>query len=220
MTPLVSILIPSWKRTALLERCVKSWKSLAADPQAVEIVVRLHLDDAESMKWAESRPYGIHLIAGEHYQRHASMGIFINCLAACSSGDWLMPASDDFECLTQDWENTLRTVTDDPRHKLYMRHFEMVDKPRERPPIITRGFYHAIGCFGHTDFADVYVDTLGWRLGINKLEALPVKFRNNIGPFHDTTKNWEAGEQRYKDPYIQWLLENDYRKAKLIIDKA
>jgi hypothetical protein len=218
MTPIVSILIPSRNRTELLEQCVKSWKTLAANPDAVEIVVRLHFDDAKSMTWAASRPYGIRLIAGENYDGHISMGMFLNCLAACSTGDWLLPSSDDFECLTQDWERAFEDASKNPRTEFLMRHFETVNKPGERPPIITRGFYNAIGGFGHTSHADVYLDSLGWRLGINQMNPLPIKVINHLGP-PPPPNTWEAGYAIYSSSEIQQLLENDFRKARLFMDK-
>lgn len=218
MTPVVSILIPSRNRTELLDSCVKSWRTLADNPEAVEIIVRLHHDDAVSMKWAESRPYDIQLIAGETYEGHLSMDMFLNCMAACSTGDWLMPVSDDFVCLTQDWERAFEVVTEIPRTDYLIRHFETTNKPNERPPIISRGLYHAIGCFGHTSHADVYLDTLGWECGINKLEPLPFKILNRLGP-PPPPLTWEAGHARYNSHEIQMLLKNDIRKVQMLMGK-
>lgn len=218
-TPLVSVLIPSRNRLDLLESCVKSWKTLAANPDDIEIIVRLHLSDSESMAWAVKRPYSIQVVAGEDYNLHASMSTFVNCLAACSTGDWLMPVSDDFECLTKGWDNALHAVSTDPRNQYLIKHFEVLNKPEARPPIISRAFYHAIGCWGHTDFADVYVDSIGWKLGINRMDPLPVKIRDRIGPHADPQQNWEQGYKRFYDPYIQKLLDNDFEKLRMLIGR-
>lgn len=217
MTPIISILIPSRNRLQLLKSCVKSWKTMAANPDAVEIIVRLHLDDLESLEWAIERPYDIQVIAGENYDSYLSMGQFINCMAACSTGDWLTSVSDDFQCLTKGWETVLRLASPNPRTAFLIRHFENT-KAGERPPIITRGLYHAIGCFGHTSHADVYVDKLGWRLGINQMEPLPAKVANRLGP-PPPLGTWEAGHANYMSSEIQNLLENDYLKVKMLMEK-
>lgn len=216
MTPIVSILIPSRNRLKLLSSAIESWKIKASNPDAVEIIVRVHLDDFKTMEYVAGHPHGIQVIAGDNMDGHLSMGEFINCMAACSSGDWLMPASDDFECLTEGWENVLKAACDNPRQKCLLRHFTTLNKENERPPIMTRAFYQAIGSFGYTSHCDVYVDKLSWQCGINQMEALPVKVLNRLGP-PPASGIWEAGHARFMSEEVQQWYQNDTRKLKLFI---
>lgn len=218
MTPIVSVLIPSRNRLRFLETGVVSWIDTADNPNNIQIIVRAHLDDSETVDWLLSvgRSLGVQVIAGEDMDGHLSMGEFINCMAACSSGDWLMPVSDDFLCQTQGWEKVLQAACRNPRREFMIRHFTTLNKEGERPPIITRGLYNAIGSFGHTSHGDVYIDTLGWQLGINQMEALPVTLVNRLGP-PPAAGIWEAGHARYMSEEVQTLLKNDAKKLKALM---
>jgi len=197
MYPLVSILIPSRKRLETLKRAINSFRSLAAQPDRVEIIVRLHHSDRESVEWALPRRSEFLLIIGDDMDSFRSAHKFANCMAAVSSGDWLWASADDFEIVTPGWDNVIAGISKTPRTDYIVRHAEQVGYPNERVSIVSRGFYDAIGSLGHTEFSDTYVDALAWSSQVNQMEAVKIQYKNHFVPgvegvFRDRKASWKT----------------------------
>lgn len=201
MNPLVSMLIPSRKRLESLKRAITSIRSLAAAPEQVEIIVRLHHSDRESVEWALPRRNEFLLIIGDDMDAFRSADKFTNSMAAASSGDWLWSFADDFEIVTRGWDNVLAGVSRTPRTDFIVRHAEQVGYPNERVSIVSRGFYNVIGSLGHTEFSDTYIDALAWSSQVNQMTPLSIQYKNHFVPgvegvFRDRKESWKTYQSR------------------------
>lgn len=214
MNPLVSILIPSRNRCETLKRTVWAFQSLASRLEQIEVIVRLHGDDEESLAWMREKPIAVRFIVdtaeGLGYE---SIGMFVNTLAACSCGDWLWPASDDMEILTPKWDLAFEGLDG---KGIWLVNPVLNDHVGWRIPILSRGLYNAIGTCGETGHLDVYVDSLANRAGIVRKINLNLCHHGCAPPIkRDVPKTF--GE--FNSPANQSRMAMDLKKLKLAMQK-
>ncbi len=107
MKPAISVLVPTRQRTALLEKMLDSLMATAADQSAVQVVLRIDEDDAESANYLRLCPWPTEIIVGPRYNGYATLAKFINEAAARATADLLIVVNDDVEFLTHGWETKL-----------------------------------------------------------------------------------------------------------------
>ena len=175
MNPICSILIPTRLRSSILQETLDSYLNNAASPDRVEVIVRVHDDDPETLEWAKTRNKKIRVVIGDTEDSYGSTFKFINCIAAVSNGDWLWPAADDHRCLSRDWDNVLAGWLPEPRKACVLLTAKVVNWPNGRIPIMSRGLYRVLGHYGLTGFADTYLDSLTHFAGIQVTSGLEVR---------------------------------------------
>ncbi len=177
-TPVCSILIPSRNRCQSLQESIHSYIETANEPDRVEIIVRLHDDDEDTIAWARMHPSRIRFVIGDSADGYASMSEFLNCIAAVSNGDWLWGASDDGRMHTSGWDKMLMERLAEPRSACLLLKSSF---PGSQFSTITRGFYRALGHAGMTEHADTYTGSLARLAGIE--ESIDIDYRHlNLPP--------------------------------------
>jgi len=135
-------------------------------PERVEILVRVHDNDDETLQWASTRDKKIRVVIGDTEDGYGSLHKFINCLAAVSNGDWLWCGSDDVKMITQNWDSILQSELPAPKETCRIVTAQVVNMPNTRTTIISRAFYNALGHCGLTPHCDCYIDALAHFAGI------------------------------------------------------
>lgn len=187
--PFCSILIPTRRRVDSLKACIDSFLDTADNPADVEVVVRVHDDDPDSLKWVKTRPPSIRVIIGDTGDGYGSMAEYLGALAAVSRGAWLWPSSDDWRSLTQGWDTLLAQRCDDP---MFIPLVLGSTFPNRRLCIISRGFYHALGHLGFTEHADTYLFALADLAAVH--ETIDIDLLDTGLPevgTRDRPKTWE-----------------------------
>jgi hypothetical protein len=201
-----------------VEETVASFLDRAQAPERVEVVVRVHEDDPETMEWALQRrdKKRIRLLVGDTELGYGSVDHFVNGLAAVCNGDWLWPGADDHKMQTSGWDECLRTALRAPRQELLLAVARVNNWPNGKVPILSRGLYTVLGCIGRTQFADTYVDSLTHFAGLQR--RIPVEVRDDGLAGGD--RNALAGWAIYKGPENCWAFEQDKRKLGAVLGRS
>ena len=113
---LISVLLPTRNRPALVERTVRSLLNLAQDPKSIEIMVAYDQDDRASQEYLSSPqwPELVESYEAKHGELccepwgYSGLHRYYTVLAQASNGQWLMIWNDDAVMLTQDWDVQVR----------------------------------------------------------------------------------------------------------------
>jgi hypothetical protein len=171
-------MIPTRLRAAVLQETIDSYLSRADNTDRIEVIVRVHDDDPETLEWVKTRDKKIRVIIGDTEDSYGSTFKFINCMAAVSNGDWLWPGADDHRLLSQDWDKVLAGWLPEPRKTCLLLTAKVVNWPNGRIPIMSRGLYRVLGHYGLTGFADTYLDSLTHFAGLQVSSGLEVQDKN------------------------------------------
>jgi len=208
--PLASVLIATRNRTEILKGTIAAILDAAANPDEIEILVRVHFSDPKTMEWAMDQDR-VRILGGGDDRGYNSMDMFTNSLAAISTGDWLMMWSDENRITTKGWDLILAKHDAAAPLYLYPRTHKFV--PGCRIPVVSRALYHMLGYLGATFFADVWMDTLARAAGI----AHPLDFDTEMVPGLPSVT--DRGDAVYKDAvaeycgaYSKWRWEMDLAK--------
>lgn len=172
--PLCSVLVPTRGRPGEALACAESFLSLASDASRVEVVVRGHLSDAETMAGL-LRAEGVRVMAGDDEDGYASMDHFVNSTAAVANGCWLWPSADDMRCRTRGWDEVLAAQCAAPVAECWMLVPLVVNMTFRTITVASRGLYEALGHLGQTACADCYLDSLAHFAGIKRKVAIEVE---------------------------------------------
>ncbi len=191
MTPTCSVLIPSRLRPELLQKTIDSFLGNAANPDNVEILVRLHDNDEKSLEWAKTRDKRVRVVIGDTEDGYGSLYKFINSLAAMSNGKWLWVSSDDMHVLTKGWENVLMNSLSSPEKTCVLLTPRIRSFPDWRVPILSRALYEVIGGIAKSPHEDCYIDSLANMAGIRFVTPieLEIKQQEYCVP-RDVKKTW------------------------------
>jgi hypothetical protein len=107
---LISVILPSRKRLALLQKTLDSIYSLA-DPKNdnFEVIIKFDLDDIASIDFIKSwnsKRKGITFVINDRGMGWLNMVDFVEDMIDLAKGKWILNVNDDMEFLTQNW-NTL-----------------------------------------------------------------------------------------------------------------
>lgn len=215
-TPIVSVLMPTRGRVDTMQETVASYFEKATAPAQVEMLVRVHEDDAETRAWMDSRDKSIRVVMGDTERGYGSCDHFLNCLAAVSNGDWLWPCADDHRMLTQGWDEVLRQRLPEPRKTPMLLTAKVANWPNGRVPVMSRGLYRALGHMGLTGFADCYVDSLTHFAGLQEISGIEVQDKV-LPPVCDrqTMEHWAI----YKSAETAHCFEMDKKKLGVVLGK-
>lgn len=217
--PICSVMMPTCRRLQSMLRTVASFLELAKDPGRVEIIVRVHQDDPETMAWALGKPNGVRVVMGDTEEGYGSIDKFINCMAAVSNGDWLWPAGDDHTMLSKDWDEVLARRLERPREELLLYMAKVMNWPNGKVPVMSRGLYRALGHCGHTGFCDCYVDSLTHFAKLQEYSGLEVRDEGLPPPADRSCPTWMANWAIYRGEENAHCFEMDKRKLGAVMGK-
>ena len=166
-----------------------SFLQTADNPANVEVIVRVHDDDPDSLAWVKTRPPGIRVIIGDTDDGYGSGSDRVNCMAAASKGDWLWAAADDCRVRTKGWDRILAQRLAEPRHACSLLWSSF---PDSQLCVMSRGWYRAIGHFGMTEHGDTYAFSLARVAGL--LEQVAIDYAHLHMPWvaaRDRPKTWD-----------------------------
>jgi hypothetical protein len=119
MIPIVSVALPSRKRIYLLKRTVSSLINLANMPDEIEICLRLHRDDTETLKelsWLLSHKQ-VRIVIGDAMRGIKDCGHFWQDAYQICRGKWVWQFQDDAVVETQGWDVA---IGDFPFHSILL----------------------------------------------------------------------------------------------------
>lgn len=217
--PLVSVMVPTRSRLKTMLNTISRFRELAKDPSRVEIIVRVHQDDPETLEWALGKHDGVRVVIGDTEEGYGSMDKFINCMATVSNGDWLWPGGDDHTLLSQDWDEVLAKRLARPREELLLFLGKVINWPNGRVPVMSRGLYRALGHFGHTCFCDCYIDSLTHFAGLQEWSGLEVRDEGLPPPGDRSCPTWMGHWAVYRSAETAHCFEMDKRKLSCLMGK-
>ena len=107
---LISILIPTRKRTKLLEECLDSLNYKTKDESLVEILIKIDTDDQETINFiSQYKPTSrieIKELITDRKNGYGSLDEHMNNLSLISEAEFLLGFNDDVEMLTEGWEQS------------------------------------------------------------------------------------------------------------------
>ncbi len=105
MTPSISVVAAVRERTDILERMLDSAVETAAQPDAVEIVLRCDFDDSRMIDYLTRACH--RFIVGPRESGYVSLPGFANEAARLSRADLVIVVNDDAEFMTPGWDEKL-----------------------------------------------------------------------------------------------------------------
>jgi len=201
---LVSVLIPSRGRINLLNKTIESLLNNASNKEWIELMIRLDFDDIESLdriKEIKVRPQD-KVIIGHRYRGYKDHYIFLNELAAVSSGKWLFTWNDDTYMVSKDWDIEIekfngRFVVLKPQHNMYTL------SGFNGNPIYPREWYNTVGHVSMNAHSDNWIHDIATKIGIQI--DVPITIFNDAAHWGGT-----VNDQTYKEGSIHAYDHNDY----------
>lgn len=159
MTPSISMLLPARGRPENLRASVASVFDLAADPDRVEVLIRLDDDDrhiaAELRALRDLGGMGTRILVETGARLgYAQMHGYYNGLAARALGEWLYLWNDDIEGLTPRWDDLLR---DAPPFSVQWPRRDITTTTDFTLPVLGRPVYDAIGHVSVNAYCDAWI---------------------------------------------------------------
>jgi hypothetical protein len=201
MTPLLSVLLPSRSRLSKRDnvlRLVESCYRFAANPDSLEIIVRLDYDDelALSRISALEKFQDVRVIVGKRFSGYSNLHIFANECARLATGRWLGFFNDDAWVDSQGWDVALekfaQPLGENPMQVCFAKvdfpcdHFSdeyvknFVLGPRYDFPIVSRRLYEAAGLWCPSPVLDWW-----WHRAFHALPQLGGAFVDGLLLQHD-----------------------------------
>lgn len=204
---LVSVILPTRKRSKLVERSVRSLLETADNPAQVEILIAYDSDDQESKQYFNSQKWNDLIgnfgassqVIESHPWGYSELHQYCNALAKVSKGQWLMLWNDDAVMRTEKWDNY---ITENQGY-LGMLHMS-TENFREALtlfPVVPRKWIDIFGTYSQTNLCDSWIQDVCEQA--DAVRAIPVKV------FHDrfdVTGN--NGDETYQNRYYKKKRHN------------
>jgi glycosyltransferase involved in cell wall biosynthesis len=165
--PEVSVCFASRGRPEALKETVAGLLSLAAEPDAVEILIAADPDDTATHMVdlpAQARV----VVAPERYG-YTNLHRYLNALAEMAVGKWVMWWNDDFSMITHGWDKVVRAN----RPAILWPHANHVHHANIAP-IWPKAWSDAMGHVSITTHMDTYLQRLGEALGRHDPVAIEI----------------------------------------------
>lgn len=186
---MISVLLPSRGRPDSLITSVESLRSLAHQPENVDILVAADPDDPATVAAADRCRAAV-WIAPERYG-YAHLHRYVNALAGMSSADWLLLWNDDARMLTPGWD---KRVAEAPAGVLWPRHN---GSPYLNVfPVVHRRVVDALGHFSLSPHCDSWVQDVATAARIHhkvNIEVMHDRFDLTGGHDDQTYRDAQAG---------------------------
>ena len=192
MDPLISILLPTRARVAMLEKSFETLLGKARCPEQIEICVAYDDDDRESHEyftgsaWNEFKSVykvsdSIHRLPRWGYR---DLHLYLNYLADHARGKWLFFWGDDALMETQNWDDHVR----DNEDWVGLLHIIASNAPMNCSilPLFHRQWVELFGCVTPVNPADSWISDICWNARARKVIPVTV--------FHDRPE--DSGNNR------------------------
>lgn len=112
---MISVLLPSRKRTSLLCRCIASIAENASSRDSFEICLRIHRDDIETINALPKilTLCTVRVVIGLQHEGYNSLNWFYQEAAAIARGKWIWVMNDDVVCNTRGWDEMVMGVKEE-----------------------------------------------------------------------------------------------------------
>lgn len=222
-TKAITVLIPSRQRPDLLLQSVQSLLNRAANPRAVEILIRLDDDDGTAqavIEWNrtaivdKSHQVPITMLGPRHGYRNLHQ--YYNGLAEHASGDWLMQWNDDAVMETVGWDQKihaqgggLKILNATGRLNLF--------------PIVSRELYEVLGHWSLQAHSDSWLQVIGRMNGIEYPVDLSIRHLRDEG-LNDQTKSesletYATTSPEFFSRVVQEKLRRDLKKVHKAVER-
>ena len=101
---MISVLLPSRRRTELLRNAIASLAATVQDPQQVEVLIAADPDDGGTQSFTDDTPLTARVLTTPQRWGRGSIHEYYNWLAGHASGDWLLLFNDDAVMETPGWD--------------------------------------------------------------------------------------------------------------------
>lgn len=203
----VSVLLPTRKRTRMVEHSVASVLSLATDPSQIEIAVAYDDDDEESHNYFSSDRWktfvgsrgGTQIAFQCPNWGYSDLHNYYNLMAERSRGRWLLVWNDDAVMLTPGWDQQLKEI----EHFQGMVHMHCTTYPKLTLfPLFPRSWVDFFGCAAGGPHIDSWIQDICYEAGtVKKIQAEILHDRfSETGNNNDETfqnRTWH-GKKLYK----------------------
>lgn len=183
MEPLISILLPTRKRVAMLQKSFESLLGKARHPEQIEVCIAYDDDDQESheyfigQQWQELQKLfnfqqNIHRLPRWGYK---DLHLYLNYLAEKSRGKWLFFWGDDALMETDHWDDHVSAQGD----WIGLLHIVASNAPMNCSilPLFHRHWIELFGCVTPVNPADSWISDICWNAKCRRVIPVTV--------FHD-----------------------------------
>lgn len=160
---MISVLLPSRGRPAMLSEAICSLFDLASNPRNIEILVACDPDDLRTAD--EAAVHGVECWVTPERYGYARLWEYTEGLAYRSSGSFLMLGNDDAVMTTKAWDDRIYEMPENimvgnPRHNLTADGWNCF-------PVMRRVLYETLGHYsGSTCHIDSYIEGVVRPLGL------------------------------------------------------
>lgn len=215
---MISVLLPTRGRVALLEKSIQSLRSNARSKASIEILVAADSDDVETL---EAAPALADVLVTMDRVGYSRLNEYYNALAAQATGDWLVLWNDDATMLTRGWDSVLKKVPDNVL---------IADLQSQHTatnlccfPAVRKTAVETVGGFSpHTPHCDSYWQDMGRSLGAIQIVDIHLSHdRFDVtGQNNDTT--WQESQEgymthEYYGREVQGKIREDIAKLKTLL---
>ena len=217
----ISILLPSRKRPAILRRMVKSVRDTATNPDNIEIIVRFDYDDEASAE--EARKDGLIVLVGPRIRK---MTVYWNeCFEKCT-GSVCQQANDDYVMTSKGWDVALEAAFAEVPDQIMLAHFSDVFGHGSNfgpHAFVSRRWIEKLGYFippyFSSDFGDAWICEIANILGRRRFLPFNVEHHHFSQGMAEVDENTKERLQRHQEDnpevlyYSSEMAAERYRDA-------
>lgn len=223
---LVSFLMPTRKRIDIAKESIQSIIDTADNIQDIEILLRLDLDDYDSLKRLKELQHDevdIVVVVGERYGGYSDLHIHMNELCAISRGEFLFLWNDDSTLEQNSWDSKIKefsgqVVVLNPKTKDkadYLNTF----------PILSRKIYEHLGHLSLQTHNDTWIQEVSRRIGIERVvpeiiihhDRADKTGNNDDEVWKERLKGWQKSRNQFDEHFFVDLRNKDMLKLSEII---
>lgn len=211
----ISILLPSRGRPGPLAESIATLRTLAADPDGLQVLVAADPDDPATARAALDMS-AVVWVAPLRYG-YANLHKYVNRLATMAHGKWLMLWNDDARMLTEGWD---AVVTDQQPGVLWPHSNDLPGC--NTFPIWPAAWTTALGHVSLSPHCDSWIQHLGDTLGLQR--RIPVTVLHDradlTGGHDDATRAESAAGYRtteFYSPAMQQARRDDVRALRRML---
>ncbi len=180
----VSVLLASRQRAEHLEATIDSLYQHAANPDDIEILIRLDNDDPQlndalaMLKGKHADDHHITTLIGDRYGGFQHLHLFINELCQIARGDFFFYCSDDARMNTPNWDQIMAGYRNEICSLLVSQNNQGPKAAGYAFPAVHRKIYEIIGHFALYSLVDKYLHRVLEETGLEKPVPIDVIHRD------------------------------------------
>ena len=187
MNPIISILIPAYKKVEVLSNTLASFHQRWSGKNSFEFMILANSDDTALLAFLseeKKQRSNLNVLTQDKFRGWEHYGRYLDLLAVAATGDFLMDAGNDTVMMTDNWDVELARLVTDPRHdaKLIVLHSYNGSAGGNSWPVLTRSFYEATGSVWPGICGDLYLCQLADTVGATIQTQIEFK--------HEPTTSW------------------------------